>query len=168
MVKINNRNTKTRCEICSKLIIQIRFGVFIVNFGRLSGIFIVNFEHILHLVLVFFITFEHVITDWDAWSIVFVYSMIFSSCSSLRNFGPNRQICISRSILFSLRDLHKGDTTRFMMKIHQQEDESNKKIHQQGLLIEKTTPITLVPHVSASLQACFSLFYWHIYTSVRV
>ena len=141
MVKINNRNTKTRCEICSKLIIKIperrhwrRSGVFIVNFGRLSGIFIVNFEHILHLVLVFFINFEHVITDWDAWSIVFVYSMIFSSCSSLRNFGPNRQICISRSILFSLRDLHKGDTARFMMKIHQQEDESNKKIHQQGLI----------------------------------
>ena len=163
MVKINNRNTKTRCEICSKLIIQIRFGVFIVNFGRLSGIFIVNFKHILHLVLVFFITFEHVITDWDAWSIVFVYSMIFSSCSSLRNFGPNRQICISRSILFSLRDLHKGDTTRFMMKIHQ-----TRRFISKGLLIEKTTPITLVPHVSASLQACFSLFYWHIYTSVRV
>ena len=63
-----------------------------------------------------------------------VLSMILSSCSSLRNFGPNRQICISRSILFSLRDLHKGDTRRFMMKIHQQEDESKKKIHQQGLI----------------------------------
>ena len=82
MVKINNRNTKTRCEICSKLIIKIperrhwrRSGVF-VNFGRRSGIFIVNFEHILHLVLVFFINFEHVITDWDAWSIVFVYDCL--------------------------------------------------------------------------------------------
>ena len=43
-------------------------------------------------------------------------SMIFSSCSSLRNFGPSRQIRISRSILFSLRDLCKGDTKRFMME----------------------------------------------------
>ena len=40
--------------------------------------------------------------------------MIFSSCASLRNFGPSRQICISRSILFLLRDLHKGDTRRFL------------------------------------------------------
>ena len=41
-------------------------------------------------------------------------SMIFSSCSSLRNFGPSRQIHISPSILFLLRDLCKGDTRRFM------------------------------------------------------
>ena len=36
--KVNNRNTRTRCEICSKLT---------------AGIFVVNFEHISHLVLVF-------------------------------------------------------------------------------------------------------------------
>ena len=41
MFKVNNRNTITTCEICSKLIIKI------------SGIFIVNFEHVSHLVLVF-------------------------------------------------------------------------------------------------------------------
>ena len=41
-------------------------------------------------------------------------SMIFSSCSWLRSFGSSRQICISRSILFSLRDLRKVDTRRFM------------------------------------------------------
>ena len=34
LLKVNNRNTRTRCEIC-------------------SGVFIVNFEHISHLVLVF-------------------------------------------------------------------------------------------------------------------
>ena len=39
LFKVNNRNTRTRCEICSKLIC--------------SGVFIVNFEHISHLVLVF-------------------------------------------------------------------------------------------------------------------
>ena len=57
--KVNNRNTRTRCEIYSKLTIKIR---------RRSGISIVNFEHISHLVLVFllFVNFEHVIAGWDA------------------------------------------------------------------------------------------------------
>ena len=45
LLKINNRNTSARCEICSKLTIKIP--------GRRSGIFIVKFEHISHLVLVF-------------------------------------------------------------------------------------------------------------------
>ena len=46
MLKVNNRNTRARCEIC-------------------SGVFIVNFEHISHLVLVFlFLTFEEIIAGW--------------------------------------------------------------------------------------------------------
>ena len=51
LLKVNNRNTGTRCEICSKLTIKTperrqwhRPGV---------GVFIVNFEHISHLVLDF-------------------------------------------------------------------------------------------------------------------
>ena len=40
MVKVNNRNTRTMCEICSKT-------------RRRSGVFIVNFEHISHIVVVF-------------------------------------------------------------------------------------------------------------------
>ena len=40
--KVNNSNTRTRFEICSKLTIKRRH----------SGVFIVNFEHISHLVLV--------------------------------------------------------------------------------------------------------------------
>ena len=50
MFKVNNRNTRTRCEICSKLAVkppkrrQWR--------RRRSGVFIVNFEHISNLVLV--------------------------------------------------------------------------------------------------------------------
>ena len=47
--KVNNRNTRTRCETCSKLTIKIPER----RQWRRSGIFIVNFEHILHLVLVF-------------------------------------------------------------------------------------------------------------------
>ena len=63
MFKINNRNTRTRYEIRSKLTIKTperrqwrRSSVFVVNFERQwrrFDVFIVNFEHISHLVLVF-------------------------------------------------------------------------------------------------------------------
>ena len=45
LFKVNNRNTRTRCEICSKLTLQIA--------ELHSGVFVVKFEHIPHLVLVF-------------------------------------------------------------------------------------------------------------------
>ena len=45
LFKVNNRNTRKRCEICSKLTIKILER-------RHSSIFIVNFEHISHLFLV--------------------------------------------------------------------------------------------------------------------
>ena len=48
LLKVNNRDTRARCEICSKLRIKIpkRWQL------RRFGIFIVNFEHISHLLLV--------------------------------------------------------------------------------------------------------------------
>ena len=49
LLKVNNRNTRTRCEICSKLTINTPER----RHCRRSGVFIVNFEHISHLVLVF-------------------------------------------------------------------------------------------------------------------
>ena len=49
MFKVNNKNTRTRYEICSKLTIKIPER----RHWRRSGIFIVNFEHISHLVLMF-------------------------------------------------------------------------------------------------------------------
>ena len=49
MFKVNNRDTRTRSEIRSKLKIETPERLQ----WRRSGIFIVNFEHILHLVLVF-------------------------------------------------------------------------------------------------------------------
>ena len=45
LLKVNNRDTRKRCEICSKLTIKSR-----------SGVFIVNFEHISHLFLVFLLS----------------------------------------------------------------------------------------------------------------
>ena len=49
MFKVNNRNTKTRCEICSKLTTKTPER----RQWRRSGVFIVNLERISQLVLVF-------------------------------------------------------------------------------------------------------------------
>ena len=48
MFKVNNRNTRTRCEIYSKLTIKTPQPRW-----RRSGVYIVNFEHISDLVLKF-------------------------------------------------------------------------------------------------------------------
>ena len=45
MFQVNNRNTRTRCEICSKLTIKTPERCK----WRRPGVFIVNFEHISHL-----------------------------------------------------------------------------------------------------------------------
>ena len=47
-VKVHNRNTRIRCEICLKLTIKTPER----GQWRRSGVFIVNFEHILDLALV--------------------------------------------------------------------------------------------------------------------
>ena len=49
LLKDNLRNTRTRCEICSKLTVKTPER----RHWRHSGVFIVNFEHISHLALVF-------------------------------------------------------------------------------------------------------------------
>ena len=54
LLKVNNRNTKTRCEIRSKLTINTPERL---HWPR-SDVFIVNFEYVSH------INFEHVITGW--------------------------------------------------------------------------------------------------------
>ena len=48
LLKVNSRNSRTRCEICSKFIIKIT-----EQRQWRSGLFIVNCEHISHLNLVF-------------------------------------------------------------------------------------------------------------------
>ena len=49
LLKVNNRNTRTRCKIYWKLTIKTPER----RQWRRSAVFIVNFEHISHLVLVF-------------------------------------------------------------------------------------------------------------------
>ena len=47
--KVNNRNTRTRCEICSKLTVKTPER----RQWHRSGVFVVEFEHISHFVPVF-------------------------------------------------------------------------------------------------------------------
>ena len=49
LLKVNNRNTRTRCQVCSKLTIKTPERRQL----RRSGVFIVKFEHVSHLALVF-------------------------------------------------------------------------------------------------------------------
>ena len=49
LLKVNNKNTRTRCEICSKLKIKTPER----RQKRRSGVFIVDFEDISHVVLEF-------------------------------------------------------------------------------------------------------------------
>ena len=49
MFKVNNRNSRTRCRICSKLTIKTPER----RYWRRSGVFIVNFKQISHFALVF-------------------------------------------------------------------------------------------------------------------
>ena len=49
LLKVNNRNTGIRCEICSKLTVKIPER----RHWRRSGIFIINFDHVSHRVLLF-------------------------------------------------------------------------------------------------------------------
>ena len=60
MFKVNNKNTRTRCEICSKLTIKTPERQHL----RRSGVFIVNFEDVFYLVLVFIVNFEQVNAGW--------------------------------------------------------------------------------------------------------
>ena len=60
LLKVNNRNTRTRCEICSKLTIKTPER----RQWRRSVVFIVNFEHISHLVPLLLLSTEHLIAGW--------------------------------------------------------------------------------------------------------
>ena len=62
LLKVNNRNTRTRCEICSKLTIKTPER----HQWCRSGVFVVNFEHISHLVQGFHVDFEQVNARWDS------------------------------------------------------------------------------------------------------
>ena len=71
LTRASNKNTRTRCEICSKLTIKAPKRHHLPAFGRNTGkwrrfgVFIVNFEHILTpCSSVSIVNFEHVIAGW--------------------------------------------------------------------------------------------------------
>ena len=65
MFKVNNSNTRTRCEICSELAIKTPER----RQWRRFGVFIFNFEHISHLCSrVSIANFVIVIVGWDIMS----------------------------------------------------------------------------------------------------
>ena len=49
LLKVNNRNTRARCEICPKLTIKKPERLY---WRHRSGVFIINFERVSHLVIV--------------------------------------------------------------------------------------------------------------------
>ena len=61
MFKVNKRNTRKRCEICSKLTIKTQEQ----RQWRRSRIFIANFEHILHILYVSIVDFEQANVSWE-------------------------------------------------------------------------------------------------------
>ena len=61
LFKVNNRNSRKRCETCSKLTIKTPEPG-----QRCSGMFIVNFEHISHLFLLFLLlTLKKQNVNWE-------------------------------------------------------------------------------------------------------
>ena len=62
MFKVNNRNTRKRCKIYSRLPIKTPER----HYWRRSGVFIVNCEHTLHLFLVSLANIEQVNSGWAA------------------------------------------------------------------------------------------------------
>ena len=74
MFKVNSRNTKTRCKICSKLIKtpeRRHHSLFLWKkrpWWCCSGVFIVNFEHISTSVSI--VNFEQVNVGWDSFIVI--------------------------------------------------------------------------------------------------
>ena len=66
LLKVNNRNTRTRCEKYSKLTIKTPER----RQWHCSGIFIVNFKHNLHPVLVFLLVTLKMSGGWEVFRLV--------------------------------------------------------------------------------------------------
>ena len=94
LLKVNNRNTETRCEICSKLRIKIANGVVLVSssfwylycwlgtyFTPFSSVSIANFEHVIADWASF--QLDPALSNWMYKS--FIKSFIFIICQQHNN-----------------------------------------------------------------------------------
>ena len=96
LLKVNTKNTKTRYEVCSKLIIKTpkrrhwRFGVFIVNF-----------EHISHLVLVFLLTLNIKLPAGKGHCSLSHFIPIFAFTSMISGILTNQEYFLKRIVTFT-------------------------------------------------------------------
>ena len=89
LLKVTNRNTRTRCEICSKLTIKRPEW----RHWHRSGVVIVNFERISHLVLMFLLLTLKVVagSDWTCnWLQGCLYSQLVFLWISLNKLALRR------------------------------------------------------------------------------
>ena len=90
LFKVNNGNTRTRCEICSELTIKTPerrhwrcFGVFIVNFGQIS-----------HLVLVFLLLTLNICNCRLRQTIILAYFTLWWSIMCKKPFNVNNSLAV--------------------------------------------------------------------------
>ena len=84
LLKVNNRNSRTRCETCSKLTIKTPEW----RQWSSSDVFIINFEHISLCSSVSIVNFEQVKAGWIAYLFSQAHSQI-SSCHNRTHIPPN-------------------------------------------------------------------------------
>ena len=105
LLKVNNGNARTRCEMCSKLTVYTPEQ----RYWHRSGVFIVNFEHISHLVLMFLLlTLNMYLLAGSALENIDKYPLAYATrgCSE-RNFQVKDPELISQHVLY-LHDHSKG------------------------------------------------------------
>ena len=105
MLKVNNRNPRKWCEICSKLTIKTPERR---QWCR-SGVFIVKFEHISHLFLVLLLlTLKQVNVRWQvlSWTspIVTAFKRYFHCLSTLLNYHEH---------CYMYKSIDEDNVTRF-------------------------------------------------------
>ena len=75
LLRINDRNTTTRCQICSKLTIKTPKG----RQWRRSSVFMVSFEHVSQLALVFLLLTLNKYLATEIW----IYKGVFRTLSDI-------------------------------------------------------------------------------------
>ena len=95
MFKVNNRNTRTRCDICSKLTIKIPER----RHWRPSGIFIVKFKHFTPCSIDSIVNFEQVIAGWYYADVIFDKAFNYTFHRKLESLQYNAALAITGAIL---------------------------------------------------------------------
>ena len=105
MFKVNNRNTGTRCEICSRLTIKTQER----RQFRRSGVFVVNFEHHRGRSEIYpyaRISFRNRITN------MLLVPAMHAGCDSVSSFSHIRKITTSQTLKKQNRRTDKYDRLR--------------------------------------------------------